>query len=414
MKKIVFCLIFIFTLAFGCRSLFAMEYMSSEDAAYFLGFLYNDSSLDAENLADNEFFKLIIGEYADDPDTETDIKAAFVAFEEAQVNNNITDSAYRSNKINDILLKLAYKELDGMSEIDSEIVSEVNDKYLDTLEEFIIDGLCSGVAASTGVIVTEDVVENLKSAYSGYTTLTSLGDKIEKFVDYTEASVALAFSPLQSELNGRYSYFNLYIINRASYSGEVLETVMAYNLMALKENNWSTMLINCIPGKTSWVNCTDQIEEWAEYVYQLDVQLQSAANEITVPTTEAGETDDEVTEEATETTTAASSGEKISGVYGDGVYWVYDTGTKIVFVTGTGELTSYTPWSSYSVSGLWIGGDITYNGDYTVTSSLPLTVYGNFTVTGSVTVKSGSVTLYGNMTVGGNYTHSTNNNTKVT
>lgn len=245
--------------------------LQDEDALQFLGFLYNDSSVDVTNVENDDFYKLMTGRLENGSENEKNVQLAFLQFVEMQTNRYIEDNQYKSDYIRNGLLNYMEKHYLNKKDIPEEEYNKLLNEQLSKIEDAIVGGLCSTVAKNTGIVVTQDVIDNIELAKSAYSTILELPEKIEMFVDSTVAATQLAFAPLAAEMTGRYTYFNSYISCRDMGTPDDLtfQLLMDYNMLAIKENNWATGIMNCIPGKSSWIENTDTIDRWAEYIYNL-------------------------------------------------------------------------------------------------------------------------------------------------
>lgn len=245
--------------------------LEENDALQFLGFLYNDSSIDVADVENDDYYKLITGKLDKGSEHEKNVQIAFLQFVEMQTNRYIADNQYKSDYIRNGLLSYMEKHYLNKKDIPEEEYNKLVNEQLNKIEDAIVGGLCSTVAKNTGIVVTQEVIDNIELAKSAYSTALELPKKIEKFVDSTVVATQLAFAPLAAEMTGRYTYFNCYISCRDMGTPDDLtfQLAMDYNMLAIKENNWATGIMNCIPGKSSWTENTDKIDRWAEYIYNL-------------------------------------------------------------------------------------------------------------------------------------------------
>lgn len=245
--------------------------LEDEDALQFLGFLYNDGSVDMADVENDDYYKLITGRLEKGSENEKNVQLAFLQFVEIQTNQYIVDNQYRSDYFREGLLHYMEKHYLNKKDIPEEEYNKFLNEQLSKIEDAIVGGLCSVVAEKTGIIVTQEVLDNIELAKSAYSGILELPTKIEKFVDSTVVAVQLSLAPLASEMTGRYTYFNCYISCRDMGTPDDLtfQLLMDYNLLAIKENNWATGIMNCIPGKSSWIEHIDTIDRWAEYIYNL-------------------------------------------------------------------------------------------------------------------------------------------------
>lgn len=255
-------------------------YLDSNDAINFIRFIYNDSGknnseLTDEVIIDSDFYKLLTGRFSDNPIREDNVRTAFLLFIGEQINHHISQSSYNLDYSRSVLKKYMEKQLNGKDELPEQIYKEYTNFFLDELSNGILDVLSSGVGKATGVYVTENEIANLQLVNSVWSDVADLPNKIENFVDSAVAAVNVAFLPLNSELSGRYSYFNCYIScrNLGGPDDIVFQTAMDYNFLAVTENaGLAGGVMNCLPGVDSWKNHRETIDRWAEMVYQLTIK----------------------------------------------------------------------------------------------------------------------------------------------
>lgn len=255
-------------------------YLESSDAVNFIRFLYNDSGRNNSELTDeavinSDFYKLLTGQFGGDPIHEDSVRVAFLLFAGEQINHHIKQSNYNLDYSQSVLKKYMEKQLNGKDELPEQIYKEYSGFFLNELTEGILDVLSSGVGKATGIYVTESEIANLQLVNSVWSDIVDLPGKIEKFVDSAVAAVNVVFLPLNSELSGRYSYFNCYISCRKLGGPDdiTFQTAMDYNFLAVSENaGLAGGVMNCLPGVGSWKNHRETIDRWAETVYQLTIK----------------------------------------------------------------------------------------------------------------------------------------------
>jgi len=262
----------------------SFEALDPDDALNFIRFLYNDSGKLNSSLSDgdikaNNYYKLITGQYYNNPEKEEATRIAFLLFVYAQLNHHIESSSYMLEYTRLNLQNYFEKKLSGMKDIPEQEYNTYVNNLLGNIEEAIVDGLTGVAAKTTGIYITEDVIDTLELVQGGYKQIMGLPSKIENFVDTAVAAINFAFSPLAAELTGRYSYFNSYLDLRPlkDTSKEAFQLAMDYNFFAIQENTyWALGFMYCIPGVKAWAECRDILDCWAEFVYQLEQSVSAA------------------------------------------------------------------------------------------------------------------------------------------
>ena len=235
--------------------------LEPEDAKMFLGFLYNDGHYNEIDFSQDPYFALLTGDYngissASELNRRIEAFSVFVrTVIAAQMNDSEAKTEYTSQKI----IEHLEKELDGMKEEDQQIISAYTSKAKAQRKSGLLDLLTSQIAQHTGIVVSNEVLENCETAIGFYDSLVSAPSKAKQYVDRIVAA-----------MNGAiYS-------NRPNYSSaddSIFQFAMDYNFMAASENSMGSQLLDYaawITGKDNWTNHRDILDRWAEFVYQLE------------------------------------------------------------------------------------------------------------------------------------------------
>lgn len=255
-----------------------MPKLSEEDAKQFLAFVYNDAGYEELDLTNDDVYKMLTGNI-DDSKELSQVRAdiwSFSTMVRANLNYNISDSAQNVDYLSDELVVYLKKEMNGMQNVDAEVVDEVGSILLGYVREGMTDLFANTLAKHTDIILTEENFEEAELLVNNYKDTEALRGKIDQYVSRVVAAVQAAFLPLENEKVGRYSYFASYLDNRKNYissDDEIFQTIMDYNFLAAKENSYISSAIDMttwITGKDSWSNHRDDIERWAEYLYSIE------------------------------------------------------------------------------------------------------------------------------------------------
>ena len=249
--------------------------LDETNAKSFLGFLMNDRSFLKKDISDNPFYQLLTGAYKNDLDKQLEIGNAFLTTMASQLSAHINASSAIKTYLRQSLICYLQKQLAVMKEIPEEECNNFVNEQLKNLNGIVLDSLVGLTAKTTGIVVTEEIIDHIKLVTSTCSQIMELPKKIEKFVDSSVAAVQAVFLPLQGELNGRYRYFDLYLQQRQTFepNDEIFRFIMDYNSWALRQENGAGALISCLPNVSSWTENIPIIESWAEYVYQLQIAL---------------------------------------------------------------------------------------------------------------------------------------------
>lgn len=249
--------------------------LDEASAKSFLGFLMNDSSFLKKDISDNPFYQLLTGAYQNDLSKQLEYGNALLTAVSSQLSAHINDSSEAKTYLRQSLINYLQKQLANMKEIPEEECNHFVNEQLKNLNGIVLDSLVDLTAKTTGIVVTEEIIDNINLISSTYSQIIELPKKIETFVDSSVAAVQAIFLPLQGELNGRYRYFDLYLQQRKTFepNDEIFRFIMDYNSWALRQENGAGALINCLPNVSSWTENIPTIESWAEYIYQLQFAL---------------------------------------------------------------------------------------------------------------------------------------------
>ena len=252
--------------------------LSGNMAKQFLAFIYNDSGYEKLDLSSDKYYQLLTGDYSSVTSVEG-LKQriwAFSTFARTSMNQQVSDASYRVDYLSNELCTYLQGELKGMSEIDEQVVSEYSGKVNTLFKEEIEDILCGAIAQNVGVVITENTLDDVKLAISTYNDFANLPSEISDYVNKIVAVIEGAMYVLNNDVKGRTMYFNSYLSNRSDYSSaddEIFTTVMEYNKFVITDNTYLSNVIDFttwITGKDSWDAHTNELNAWAECLYQLE------------------------------------------------------------------------------------------------------------------------------------------------
>ena len=256
-----------------------MPKLSEEDARMFLAFVYNDSDYEDVDFMGDETYCMLTGNLNAVDYSVEELQAYiwdFSTFVRAAMNQYVKESDAAVKYLSDELIEYLSKELDGMNNLDEEIINETAETILGYLKDGI-KVLCANVSAKRlGIELKEETFQDAQLILDIGEDVKSFKGSVDIYVARLTAGVQAFFLPIKSEAVGRYSYFLAYLNNRESVDSPddyIFQTLIDYSLLAAKENSyWSGLLdmTTWINGKDAWYNHTDMINRWAEYFYCLE------------------------------------------------------------------------------------------------------------------------------------------------
>lgn len=234
--------------------------MDEDNARAFLGFIYNDPEFKTADLSDFPDYLLLTGQYRGSEQELAIRTQVFLNMVQASIDRYIEDS----NVCKEYLLSSL------RSHLEDSISGHFQDKFKDGLSDSV-GWLGSHLTDYTGW------VDDLGSLLIAAEKITDTWSAVEFLVENSPSIIQGILLPLESELSGRYTYFNEYLRNRYMFGEKdnpAFETIMEYIAFALRENNWLGGFISWIPGVASWYESREMIDDWAEYTYQLHIYVQ--------------------------------------------------------------------------------------------------------------------------------------------
>ena len=258
--------------------------LSEASAMDFLKFLFNEN-LSESKIRSSKFFPILVGKFSG---TEDEYRAECVAlsiFVRARINENVDDSSHRLNSAYNYLYSYLSDKLKGMKDVPQEVIEEYKAKAMKVVEETILDLLINCVEDTTGILVTEEHLSWVNAVNDGVNKAEDLSGQVFKYLEYAVAAIHGCGFVIAKEHQQRYWYFNSYLINRPSYSSAsdaVFKALDDSNFDICSQNSTGALFIDSlswVTGKNSWVNHRKEIQNWAEFVYQIE-KCASAENKV--------------------------------------------------------------------------------------------------------------------------------------
>ena len=111
----------------------------------------------------------------------------------------------------------------------------------------------------------------------GCTSLADTKNTLEELISAMHYGMLGLGIVMESEYTARYAYFNFYLNERIDYGhpgDEFFRLQLDAKALELQDTYWSSSILDTITwinGTESWINHTDDIERWAETLYQFEV-----------------------------------------------------------------------------------------------------------------------------------------------
>lgn len=250
----------------------SQQFMTEDDARYFLSFIYN-CNYEYDDIKNDQYFKMLTGKLEDETKAD-EIKLSFLTTMQAQINNNIDKSAYNSDILRSDLQSYLEEKATGMKDLPEQEYNAFLNKQLEVVENALVDWLCSVAATKAGIYVTQDILDNINLVSGCYSNLVGAPQKAIEYADYVINGVKAAMLPINEELTGRYSYFSVYLTNRKAYSDDTtFDIIMDYNKLAITQNYPLGTIDWYIGSKDSWMEHTDDIERWADITIEIEKSI---------------------------------------------------------------------------------------------------------------------------------------------
>lgn len=248
--------------------------LDEKNARNLLGFIFNKSEISKMDLTDDELFRFMTGKI-EDPEQQFYAAETLLVTVDSQISKHINKSSQARKYLLTSLESFMNKQLGGMKDIPEKEYNKFYNSQMANVKEYVNDFLIAMTGKYLNIHITESTMENINLAFSTYKKVAGLPKKIEKFVESAVAVVQTSFLPLQDELNGRYNYFNSYLSTREIFDrkDQAFRTTMDFQKGMLLEDNFWNWILNLIPGIESWDKMVPVIENWAEYIYQLQLAL---------------------------------------------------------------------------------------------------------------------------------------------
>lgn len=319
--------------------------MAENKAKAFMGFLFNEQKVLEQDLSKDLVFQFLTGKLTPYSREEEEGRQEFVSLVDG-VNGHIASSTKATNYLTQTLINCLEKELGDLDSLDltDGACQEAMDNIRKPLQKNLLETFTGVVVNGCGKKLTQATLDNLRMAMDVGSDVAALPSKIEAFVNRTVAGVSGVFLILNSEYEGRYQYFMSYLDLRKTTNDPndmIFQLELDYNRLALQENTWWSGLTTLIPGKASWMECTDLIDSWAEDTYLIINGGTRATSgkepqSITVQDAFTGTSDNapfNINARAKTKLTYSSSAPDVASVAPDGTVTMKGAGTAIITIT---------------------------------------------------------------------------------
>lgn len=228
-------------------------YMDRENARNFIAFICNarTSKLSDDFFENNKFYHLLVGDLADNPMLEYNVKSEFLGYALTQIDEYIQKSGSAASETRDNLVEF----------FSEKYVGEIQGLATSPIEETVSWGL--GVIWKYGPEVADSL-----------STLVSFAQDPDKFTDDLKMIMNGITYLYASEVNKVYTYFDT-ALSWADNNDVVYEEAMNSNksMMILSGDYDGSNLAVLIPGMDRWTDWVEPIKYWAKYVYNMSCEV---------------------------------------------------------------------------------------------------------------------------------------------
>lgn len=226
--------------------------MDRENARNFIAFICNarTSKLSDDFFENNKFYHLLVGDLADNPMLEYNVKSEFLGYALTQIDKYIQKSGSAASETRDNLVEF----------FSEKYVGEIQGLATSPIEETVSWGL--GVIWEYG----SEVADSLS-------TLVSFAQDPDKFTDDLKMIMNGITYLYASEVNKVYTYFDV-ALDFADYDDDY-DSIMSMqkDLILLSGDYDGSNLALLIPGMDSWIDWVEPIKYWAKYVYNMSLDV---------------------------------------------------------------------------------------------------------------------------------------------
>lgn len=250
--------------------------LTRTDALNFMCFLYNDTLIE-KDVSNTAYYKLLTGNFQGTPEQYREAAIAFSIFARTRLNEQITNAEYNLQSSYDYLYAYFSDELAGMDDLPLEIVKEYMKDGMDYLETALLDLLFNAVVDNTNLSISAVQLDWTKAMIDGANGAMDMAASVGQYIDYAVAAVQGCRFVIGKENQQRYWYFASYLNNRPAFASATDEPFVVLddaNFTICSLNSSGSELIDSvgwITGKDSWINHREDIQRWAEFLYQTEV-----------------------------------------------------------------------------------------------------------------------------------------------
>ena len=258
------------------------EVSMDADALSFWKFIFNTKN---DPAPDDMYYRILRGDLDNFDGTLEELRIWILSMCQAvraRLNCYVKESSEKLGFLTQEMADLMWEKLEGAGVTGGDALRDygVNKTFSSVKEAF-----CSiKEFPEFTAIVDENTSATIQAYLEGIQSITVNSQKIKNIYDTMNALVEkmqLAMDTLgiilESEYTARYAYFNFYLNERINYAhpGEsIFRLLLDAKALELKDTYWPSQTVDTvtwITGAESWMDHTDDIERWAEQLYQLEV-----------------------------------------------------------------------------------------------------------------------------------------------
>ncbi len=242
--------------------------IEKDDAINFLRFIYNqnDSSLLSSSNSEmkNDYqYKILTGEIFDEDMSVHEIQTLVMDFcwlVEIIINKYVVNAKEKSD--------IARKEVSDF------LVKNLGNEITEDIKVEVAKGLFLSLIHGFDKIISKSSVAEKMGVYIG--DIKEFSDqfivkylKVADIIDTIEGAISFSGWVIADEVYGRYGYFNTYLNNRHNPGYEETNKEFFRNYAEYGVASNTINFFSWVTGEDSWQKHKDDIERWAEQLYQL-------------------------------------------------------------------------------------------------------------------------------------------------
>lgn len=258
------------------------ELSMEADALNFWKFIFNTKN---DPASDDMYYRILRGDLDDFDGTLEELRIWILSmcqWVRARLNGYVKESSEKLGFLTQEMTDLMWEKLEGAGVTGGDALREygVNKVFSSVKEAFrSIEKFpeFTSIVNETTSATIQAYLEEVQSIAVSAHEIKGIYDKMNAIVEKMQLAMDTLGIILESEYTARYAYFNFYLNERIDYAhpGEsIFRLLLDAKALELKDTYWPSQTVDTvtwITGAESWMDHTDDIERWAEQLYQLEV-----------------------------------------------------------------------------------------------------------------------------------------------